>query len=95
MAANIFSNLFKYAEKWNLKDSRDFTPEEIKAVNSAVVVGSQYGNSVCFSMVGGGMTFIPLSNNSSKGIGESIDLSSAKLLTLEKAGENDIYRVEI
>ena len=92
--ANIFSSLRVYAGKWNLKSSRAFSPEEIAAVASAVVVASQYGNSVCFTMVGGGQTFIPLSNSSSKTVGESINLASAKLLTLWKDGEADIFRVE-
>lgn len=92
--ANIFSSLRVYAGKWNLKSSRAFSPEEIAAVASAVVVASQYGNSVCFTMVGGGQTFIPLSNSSSKTVGESINLASAKLLTLRKDGEADIFRVE-
>lgn len=92
--ANIFSSLRVYAGKWNLKSSRAFSPEEIAAVSAAVVVASQYGNSVCFSMVNGGQTFIPLSQNSAKAVGDSIDLASAKLLTLEKSGEADIFRVE-
>ena len=92
--ANIFSSLRVYAGKWNLKSSRAFSPEEVAAVASAVVVASQYGNSVCFTMVSGGQTFIPLSNSSSKAVGESIDVASAKLLTLEKDGEADIFRVE-
>ena len=91
---NIFSSLRVYAGKWNLKSSRAFSPEEVAAVASAVVVASQYGNSVCFSMVNGGQTFIPLSQNSAKAVGESIDLTTAKLLTLEKSGEADIFRVE-
>lgn len=92
--ANIFSTLRVYAGKWNLKSSRGFSPEEVGAVASAVVVASQYGNSVCFTMVGGGQTFIPLSQNSAKAVGDSIDLTSAKLLTLEKSGESDIFRIE-
>ena len=92
--ANIFSSLRVYAGKWNLKSSRAFSPEEVAAVASAVVVASQYGNSVCFTMVGGGQTFIPLSQNSAKAVGDSIDLASAKLLTLGKDGESDIFRVE-
>ena len=92
--ANIFSSLRVYAGKWNLKSSRAFSPEEVAAVASAVVVASQYGNSVCFTMVGGGQTFIPLSQNSAKAVGDSIDVASAKLLTLEKPGELDIFRVE-
>ena len=93
--ANIFSSLRVYAGKWNLKSSRAFSPEEVAAVASAVVVPSQYGNSVCFMMVGGGQTYIPLANDATVGVGESIDLTKAKLLTLEKEGESDINRVSI
>ena len=91
---NIFSNLRVYAGKWSVKETRDFTTDEVSQVSQAVVVPSQYGNSVCFMMVGGGQTFIPLSTNSSKAVGDTIDLSKAKLLTLAKEGEEDIYRVE-
>lgn len=92
---NIFSTLRTYAGKWNVKSSRAFTQEEIQAVESATVVPSQYGNSVCFIMVGGGQTYIPLANDATVGVGESIDLTKAKLLTLEKGGESDINRVSI
>lgn len=91
---NIFSSLRVYAGKWMLKTSRAFTAEEQAAVKSATVVASQYGNSVCFMMANGGQTFIPLSSTSTLGVGDSVDLSTAKLLTLEKQGEADIYRVE-
>ena len=92
---NIFSSLQVYAGKWTLKSSRDFTAEEKDTVQSATVVPSKYGNSVCFMMVNGGQTFIPLSSTSSLGVGDSVDLSSAKLITLGKQGEADIYRVEV
>lgn len=93
---NIFSTLRTYAGKWSVKSSRAFTQEEIQAVKSAIVVPSQYGNSVCFMMVGGGgQTYIPLANDATVGVGESIDLTKAKLLTLEKEGESDINRVSI
>ena len=91
---NIFESLKSYAGKWSVVNSRNFTQDEINAVSSAVVVSSEYGNSVCFHMVSGGMTFIPLSNNSTKGIGESVDLNQCKLLTLSKQGEADINRIE-
>lgn len=84
-----------YIGKWEVKDTRDFTEEEIKAVVQAVVVPSQYGNSVQFTMVGGGLTFIPLDQNSTLGVDELVDLTKAKLMTLCKQGENDIYRVSI
>ena len=92
---NIFSTLRTYAGKWSVKSSRAFSPEEVAAVKSAVVVPSQYGNSVCFMMVGGGQTYIPLANDATVGVGEAIDLSKAQLLTLQKEGEADINRVSI
>lgn len=90
---NIFNALRVYAGKWNEKDVRGFMPEEIAAVQEAKVVESQYGFSVCFMMVGGGMTYVPLDQNSSASEGDIINLSTAKLVTLSKVGENDIYRV--
>lgn len=92
---NIFNSLRVYAGKWEAKESRAFTSEEINAVIQAVVVPSQYGNSVQFTMAGGGLTFIPLDQNSTLGVGEVVDLTKAKLTTLGKSGENDIFRVSI
>ena len=91
---NIFSSLQVYAGKWSVKSVRDFTPEEINYISQAVVVSSQYGNSVQFTLKSGGMTYIPLDQNSNLGTGEIIDLSKAKLICLEKSGESDIYRVQ-
>ena len=91
---NIFQNLRVYAGKWAVKASRSFSQEEIDAVDHATVVDSQYGNSVCFFMKSGGQTFIPLSTNSSLALGDDVDLTKAKLLTLSREGDADIYRVE-
>lgn len=90
---NIFSSLRVYAGKWSEKARRAFSKEEIEAISSATVVESQYGNSVCFTMLSGGQTYIPLDINSSKSVGDTIDLGSAELVTLSKQGEADIYRV--
>jgi hypothetical protein len=90
---NIFSSLRVYAGKWSEKARRAFSKEEIEAISSATVVDSQYGQSVCFTMISGGQTYIPLDINSSKSTGDTIDLSSAELVTLSKQGEADIYRV--
>ena len=91
---NIFSALRVYAGKWNVKETRDFTQEEINEIDTASVVDSQYGMSVCFFMRGGGQTYIPLSNDSNKSVGDTIDLRTAKLLTLGRQGEADIFRVK-
>ena len=92
---NIFRKVKMYATKWQETECRNFTPEEIAAVQSATVVASQYGNSVCFFMVGGGQCYIPLDRESTLGVGESVDLQAAKLKTLSKEGEDDILRVSI
>lgn len=90
---NVLTSLKQYAGKWSIKSKRAFTEEEINSVEKAEVVSSDYGNSVCFHLVGGGMTFIPLSVESELTPGESVNLRSAELLVLEKSGENDILRV--
>lgn len=92
---NIFTSLQVYAGKWNVKSTRAFDAEEINSVKSAVVVPSQYGNSVMFTMVAGGQTYIPLSNDTTVAVGESINLAKAQLVTLSKDGEPDIIRVSI
>ena len=90
---NIFSSLRVYAGKWNVKETKKFSEEEIALVDRAEVVDSQYGQSVCFFMKSGGMTYIPLDQNSSRATGDTVDLSKASLVTLSKQGEADIYRV--
>lgn len=92
---NIFSSLTHYESKWEVASTRDFNQEEIDAVESAVVVSSQYGNSVKFTMRGGGATYLPLDRNSSLGVGEAVDITKAKLVKLSKPGENPINRVLI
>ena len=90
---NIFSALRVYAGKWQVKDTKKFSQEEIDLVDRAEVVDSQFGQSVCFFMKSGGMTYIPLDQNSSKATGDTVDLGQASLVTLSKQGEADIYRV--
>lgn len=92
---NIFNALRIYAGKWSEKSSRQFTSEEITAVDRAEVVESQYGLSVCFFMSGGGQSYIPLDQNSSLGIGAQVDLTKAQIVTLTRPGEEDIYRVRV
>ena len=92
---NIFNAIKVYAGKWQVKDSRAFSQEEIDAVDRASVVDSQYGLSVCFFLKSGGQSFIPLSSTSSLNVGDTVNLSAAKLLTLSRKGDSDIMRVEI
>jgi hypothetical protein len=91
---NVFGKMKTNAIEWQVKKERNFDAAEIAAVKSAEVAPSQYGNSVCFIMNNGCMTFIPLSNDSTIGVGESVDLTKAKLVILCKDGEADIMRVK-
>ena len=90
---NIFNALRIYAGKWSEKDAREFSSDEVAAVEQAKVVESNFGFSVCFIMKSGGQTYIPLDQNSSLGVDDLVDLTKAKLITLSRPGENDIYRV--
>lgn len=92
---NIFDSIQMYAGKWSVKSSRKFTKEEKDMVIEAKVVASQYGNSVCFFMSNGQQGFIPLSNDSTLKIGDTVDLEKAELLTLSRPGDADIQRVSI
>ena len=91
---NIFAGLQVYGGSWEVTASRGFNAEEIAAVKRAQVVASEYGNSVCFYMHSGGQTYIPLSNQSSLTVGDSVDLTKAKLLTLHRDGSDDITRID-
>lgn len=90
---NIFASLKKYAAKWNETAVRTFDTEEIDAIKSATVIESQYGLSVCFIAKAGEQYYIPLDQNSEKTVGDIIDLHKAKVITLSREGEKDIYRV--
>jgi hypothetical protein len=94
---NIFAGLQVYAGKWQVvaEKTRGFNDEEKALIERAEVVPSEYGNSVCFFMKAGGQTYIPLSNQSTLGVGDSVDINKAKLLTLHRDGSADITRIDI
>lgn len=91
---NLFDELLKhYCTKWAVKDERPFTEEEINCVDHNIIEKSQYGNSVCFFMKDGSKCYIPCDINMTLGVGESIDMTIAKVITLQKDDEDDILRV--
>lgn len=80
---------------WYVVDRRQFNEEEIKMVDSLVVVPSSYGNSVEFILINGKTKYIPLIQDSTMGVGDSFDVCKARILTLRKQGRRDIWRIEI
>ena len=92
----IIWGLHQNINEWKTKEVRSFSQEERDVVKRAEVVPSQYGLSVCFDLVLEGQTlkrYIPLSNQSDLKVDDVVDLSTAKLITLSRAGDDDIYRV--
>ena len=94
---NIFSGLQVYGGSWNVvvDKTRGFNEEELALIERAEVVPSEYGNSVCFFMKTGGQSYIPLSRDSQLTVGDSVDITKAKLLTLHRDGSEDITRISI
>lgn len=94
---NVFGgSLQVYGENWQKVNERAFNQDEINAVRSNSVVNSQYGKSVCFFLKGGGQSYIPVSKQGADPtLGSSIDLTTAKLVTLHREGDGDILRVEL
>lgn len=93
---NVFGSLQVYGEAWQVTSRRKFNSDEIAAIRKNEVVPSQFGKSVCFFLVSGGSTFIPMSNHGKQPeAGESIDMTKCELLTLERSGDDPIVRVEI
>lgn len=80
---------------WYIVDCRVFNEEEIKMINSLEVVPSSYGNSVEFVLRNGKIKYIPLSQDSTMGVGDSFNVCKARILTLRKQGRRDIWRIDI
>ena len=94
---NVFGgSLQVYGENWQKVNERAFNQDEINAVRSNSVVNSQYGKSVCFFLKGGGQSYIPVSKQGADpALGSSINMTTAKLVTLHREGDGDILRVEL
>ena len=83
-----------YAGKWTVKSTSKMSANDINAVESAKVVPSQFGLSVCFVMKAGGQKFLPISNDCNLQEGDTVDLKNAEIITLGRDGEKDIYRIK-
>ena len=92
---NILNMLKVYAQKWSVKDERTLTAEELSGISAAKVVASQYGNSVCLTLVSGGQSYIPCATDCPLTVGEEVEPSALKVITLQRGGDADIYRVTV
>lgn len=83
------------AEHWKITNVRPFSDAEINSVADTRVVKSQYGLSVEFLFKQGGVSYIPLMGKDKLPVDAKLNLQKAKILTLSREGEKDIYRIDI
>ena len=91
---SILDKIRTYAGSWREASRDKLSKAEAASISSVEVVEGQYGLSMCFMMKAGGKKFIPLSRDSDLEEGDSVKISSVELITLERDGDNDIYRAD-
>lgn len=98
---NVFDALPEYGAKWMVEDARFFNEKEQADIQSAEVVPSQFGLSVCFLMSNGKKKYIPLDQESTLNIGDPLDKSRIQLKKLINIGDTSkpigatILRVDV
>lgn len=90
----FLDKLRTYAGSWSEAGREHLSKAEVAQVESATVVEGQYGLSMCFVMKAGGKKFMPLSRDSQLEEGDSVDVKSVEIITLERDGDEDIYRAD-
>ena len=90
----FLDKLRTYAGSWSEAGREHLSKAEVAQVESATVVEGQYGLSICFVMKAGGKKFMPLSRDSHLEEGDSVDIKSVEIITLERDGDEDIYRAD-
>jgi hypothetical protein len=90
---NIFSCL-TVGHPWKVKGSRYLTWDEVYSVLYAEVVLGKFCKSVCFHLNTGVSSRIPLTTNSDACVGDIVDPTNVKVITLYKDDE-EIIRIEV
>lgn len=75
-----------YNGKWSEVKREKVSNAEIAMIENNVVTSSEYGLSLCCFLKGGGCTYMKLSRDSKLGIGESMNLEEARIITLARPG---------
>ena len=94
----FLDSLRTYAGAWEVTNTEKLSAAEIKSVDKIEVIekDNDWGTSVsmCFFMKGGGRKYVPLSRDSELNVGDIVDPKSVEILTLERDGDDPIYRAE-
>lgn len=90
----FLDKLRTYAGSWSETSREPLSKTEQALVESVEVVEGNYGLSMCFIMKAGGKKFMPLSRDSQLEEGDSVDIKSVEIITLERDGDEEIYRID-
>lgn len=94
----FLDSLRTYAGAWEVTNTEKLSAAELKTVDKIEVVSkdNEWGTSVsmCFFMKGGGRKYVPLSRDSQLEEGDIVDPKSVEILTLERDGDDPIYRAD-
>lgn len=94
----FLDSLRTYAGAWEVTNTEKLSDAEIKTIDKIEVVSrdNEWGTSVsmCFFMKGGGRKYIPLSRDSDLKDGDNVDPKSVEVITLERDGDDPIYRAD-
>lgn len=84
-----------YAGNWQIKSVEPMPQIDKDACQSAHVVESQYGLSVCFMMKAGNRFFKSLDTACDAKPGDAVNLDNVKVVILSRPGDADIMKVRI
>lgn len=90
----FLSKLTVYAQSWKEESREKLPASDIKAIDKAEVVDSEFGLSACFFLKSGGKSYMPLSKDVKAVAGDSIPLNKAEVITLSRDGDDDILRLK-
>lgn len=94
MMQSLFAGITHYGS-WTVRASYPVSDADKKAIKSAEIVASNFGKSVCFTMISGAQCFIPVANDCRPAIGQKVSPDDMEVVELEKPGEGIIKRVRI
>ena len=82
---------------WRVVNKRNLTQEEKESIENAEIVKSDFGMSVCFTLINGESSEVPLStvSYSDTHIGDIVDLDSISIITLHNDYDEEIHRIEL
>ena len=92
--ASFLDSLRSYAGKWSVKSSAKLSADESAQIRSITVQTSDYGLSACLMMNSGTKHYVPVSRDSALAEGDTVVKESVRIITLEKEGEHDIFRLD-